>query len=196
MHRSTLLTWNIRPIHDGSLVLAVLLLALMGVAGCGGSDSSTTSSTTAAAPSAATGADEPGETRPEPDPVPTGDGPLPVAPAPEAPAPSAAPASIADIGDPKAGRVHYANYCTSCHGAAGAGDGPIAAGLNPKPAAHTDGAYMNALSNDHLFKVLKEGGPAVGKSPLMAAWGGTLSDDEIWDVVAYVRTLAKPAYQP
>ena len=70
----------------------------------------------------------------------------------------------------------------------------MALSLDPKPAHHSDGGTMNALSNDHLFKVVKEGGPAVGKSPLMAPWGGTLSDAQIWDVVAFVRTLAAPPY--
>ena len=57
-------------------------------------------------------------------------------------------------------------------------------------ANHRDAAYMNSLSNDHLFQVIKEGGAALGRSPLMAPWGGTLSDEQIRDVVAYVRTLA------
>jgi len=39
--------------------------------------------------------------------------------------------------------------------------------------------------------VIKTGGPSVGKSPLMAPWGGTLSDAQIHDVVAFVRTLAE-----
>lgn len=98
-------------------------------------------------------------------------------------------------GDPEAGAEHYATLCASCHGARGGGEGPAAAGLNPKPRRHDDGAYMNELSNEHLFTVTKEGGPAVGKSPLMAPWGGTLSDDQIWDVVAFVRSLAEPAYR-
>ena len=34
----------------------------------------------------------------------------------------------------------------------------------------------------------------MGKSPLMAPWGGSLSDAQIRDVVAYVRTLAEPEY--
>jgi mono/diheme cytochrome c family protein len=46
-----------------------------------------------------------------------------------------------------------------------------------------------------LFKVTKEGGPAVGKSPMMAPWGGTLSDEQIWDVVAFVRSLAQPPFE-
>jgi mono/diheme cytochrome c family protein len=43
--------------------------------------------------------------------------------------------------------------------------------------------------------VIKLGGPAVGKSPLMAPWGGTLDDQQIRDVIAFVRTLADPPYE-
>ncbi len=120
--------------------------------------------------------------------------------APAAAVPAAATASPAAQTAPAAsrdaatGEPLYASYCASCHGAAGAGDGPAAAGMNPKPADHTDGGYMNALSNDHLYKVVDEGGMAVGKSPLMTAWGSVLSEDEIWAVVAYMRALAEPAY--
>ena len=53
---------------------------------------------------------------------------------------------------------------------------------------------MNALSNEHLFKVVKYGGASVGKSALMAPWGGTLDDDQIRDVMAFVRSLAVPPY--
>ena len=96
--------------------------------------------------------------------------------------------TIAD-GDATNGSAKYAQLCASCHGAGGAGDGPVAAGLNPPPTNHTDDVYMASLSDDHLFKVVKEGGGAVGKSVLMAPWGGTLNDKEIWDVVAHMRTL-------
>ena len=88
----------------------------------------------------------------------------------------------------------YATNCSSCHGPRGGGDGPLSAGLVPKPAKHADGAYMNALSNDHIFKVIKEGGSAVGKSATMAPWGPSMSDDEIHGLVAFLRTLATPAY--
>jgi mono/diheme cytochrome c family protein len=110
------------------------------------------------------------------------------------PAPPAAPASPAAAPDAKRGAALYATYCASCHGPQGNADGPAGAALNPRPARHSDGAYMNALSNEHLFKVVKEGGQTVGKSPLMAPWGGTLTDAQIWDVVAFVRSLAKPPY--
>ena len=89
----------------------------------------------------------------------------------------------------------YQTYCASCHGARGAADGPVGQTLDPKPTRHDDGATMNALTNDYLFKVIQEGGAAVGKSPLMAPWGGSLSDEQIWDVIAFVRSLADPPYE-
>ena len=115
------------------------------------------------------------------------------APAPE-PAPPPAPPAAGGAPDVAAGAATYATYCSSCHGDTGAGDGPVAAGLDPKPAPHADGSYMNALSDEHLTKVIELGGPSVGKSPLMAPWGGTLSDEQIRDVVAFVRSLAEPPY--
>jgi len=113
------------------------------------------------------------------------------APAPVAPAPAPAAPQERDVAK---GQASYQQLCASCHGPRGAGDGPAGQALQPKPAHHDDGAYMNALSNEHLFRVIKEGGAAVGKSPFMAPWGGALSDAQIWDVVAFVRTLAEPPY--
>jgi mono/diheme cytochrome c family protein len=115
------------------------------------------------------------------------------APAPPAAAPAAAPAKPV-AADAAAGRALYQLYCASCHGTGGAGDGPVAAGLDPKPARHDDGTYMNALSNEQLFQVIQDGGASVGKSPLMAPWGATLSDAQIGDVIAFVRSLADPPY--
>jgi hypothetical protein len=53
---------------------------------------------------------------------------------------------------------------------------------------------MNPLTDDYLFKVIKFGGASVGKSPMMAPLG--LSDQKIHNVIAFVRTLADPPYQP
>lgn len=153
--------------------LAAIGVLGFGLSGCGGGSDET------AAPEST-----PGATAPEP---------TPSAPAPE-PAPEPEPVAVAGGGDVAAGKALYATYCASCHGMTGNGDGPVSAGLDPKPAKHTNGDYMNQLSHEHLVKVLKEGGPAVGKSPLMAPWGGTLSDAQIEDVIAYVRSLAEPPY--
>lgn len=118
------------------------------------------------------------------------------APAPEAAAGTgeAAPAAAGGAGDAAKGKTLYVTYCGACHGPGGKGDGPAAATLTKKPADHTDGSFMNPLATEELFKAIKEGGAAVGKSNLMPAWGATLSDDQIHDVLAYVRSLAVPPY--
>lgn len=99
-------------------------------------------------------------------------------------------------GDVAAGRALYQQYCSMCHGPQGKGNGPAAAAMNPKPRDHTDGPYMNALSDAHLTAVIGEGGAAVQRSPLMPSWKGTLSPKQIADVIAYLRTLAVPPYKP
>jgi len=99
-------------------------------------------------------------------------------------------------GDPKAGKAKYDANCVGCHGTTGTGDGPAAAALNPKPQDHTDGKVMNALSDKYLFDIIKDGGAAMKKAPFMPASNKKLTDQEIWDVVAYIRSLANPPYKP
>ncbi len=102
--------------------------------------------------------------------------------------------AMAAKGDPKLGKEKYMENmrCSACHGESGKGDGPAAVALNPKPRNYTDCAVMGAKSDAELFKVIKEGGPAVGLSPLMVAWGSQLSDKEIWDILAFIRSIPNP----
>ena len=98
-------------------------------------------------------------------------------------------AGAAPTGNRAAGsEVHRAN-CAKCHGPGGKGDGPAGKLLKTKPADWTDKAKMSKLSDSDLFNVIKGGGGAVGKSKLMPAWGGKLSDDQIHDVIAFIRSL-------
>ena len=98
--------------------------------------------------------------------------------------------------DAKAGQEIYVQYCALCHGPQGKGDGSLSANLDPKPRNHTDGAYMNALSDAHLLKVIGDGGASVGLSPIMPPWKAILSAQQIQDLVGFVRTLAVPPYTP
>ena len=100
---------------------------------------------------------------------------------------------VMGAGNVEAGGKLYQTRCSPCHGPDGKAATPTAQALNPKPRDHTDGAYMNQLSNEHLAKVIKNGGPAVGKSPIMPAHTD-LNDQQIEDVIAFVRTLAVPPY--
>src|SRR5262249_32135923 len=92
--------------------------------------------------------------------------------------------------DAEAGKALYAQYCTTCHGATGHGDGPVAATLNPKPANHADHVFMAGLTDQHLYQVISKGGASVGKSPMMAPWGGVINDQGIKDLIAYLRQLS------
>ena len=98
-------------------------------------------------------------------------------------------------GDPKAGKAKYDANCVGCHGNTGKGDGPAAAALNPKPQDYNDGKIMNALSDKYLFDIIKEGGGSLKKSAMMPAFNKKLTDQDIWDMVAYIRSLAKPPYK-
>lgn len=100
---------------------------------------------------------------------------------------------VMGAGNVEAGGKLYQTRCSPCHGSDGKAATPTAQALNPKPRDHTDGAYMNQLSNEHLAKVIKNGGPAVGKSPIMPAHPD-LNDQQIEDVIAFVRSLAVPPY--
>ena len=96
-------------------------------------------------------------------------------------------------GNVEAGGKLYQARCAPCHGPDGKAATPTAQALTPKPRDHTDGAYMNQLSNEQLVKVIKNGGPAVGKSQIMPAHAD-LNDQQIEDIVTFVRTLAVPPY--
>jgi mono/diheme cytochrome c family protein len=113
------------------------------------------------------------------------------APAPAAAAAPAEAAAASHTPDPANGQQLYVANCASCHGATGAGDGPAAAAMDPKPAKHSDAAYMSTRTDEQVFQAIKEGGASVGKSPMMAPYGGALSDAQIHDLVAFIRTLAK-----
>ena len=112
-------------------------------------------------------------------------------PAPTPPATGSGPRAPAGGEAPVQAETLYKQYCASCHGVDGKGTGPAATALPVKPADHSNPAVMSKLSDADLFKAIKEGGQAVGKSPAMPPWGGTLKDEQIHALVAHVRSLAK-----
>lgn len=96
-----------------------------------------------------------------------------------------------DLGDPqvKAGRqLFLQKTCASCHGETGQADTPLAANLTPKPRDYSDGAWQDSVTDEHIRKVIREGGSSVGLSNLMPP-NGSLSDQELGDLVAFIRSL-------
>lgn len=110
------------------------------------------------------------------------------------PAAPAAPAAgeKVQLGDPAKGKVTYDTYCALCHGPAGKGDGAGAAALPPpKPRDFTNKEEMAKIPDSEIVHVITKGGASIGKSMFMAPWEAVLKPDQIKDVAAYVRTLAK-----
>ena len=89
------------------------------------------------------------------------------------------------------GRHLFERYCSPCHGSGGAGDGYNAKNLDPHPRDLTDKSekYMAKLTNQEIYEVIEKGGRGVDLSGMMPSWGKVFSEDEIWSLVAYIRTL-------
>jgi len=85
----------------------------------------------------------------------------------------------------------YKDLCASCHGPKGKGDGPAAAALNPKPKDFTNCKVMAAESDETLFKIINGGSQSVGRSAFMPSWGGSLNEQQIREMVSYIRSLCK-----
>jgi len=94
-------------------------------------------------------------------------------------------------GDAKAGKAKYDALCVGCHGATGKGDGAAAAALTPKPGDFTNCKEMAKLSDDFLYKIVKDGGQGVKKSPMMPPWGASLNEQGLHNMVAYVKSFCK-----
>ncbi|MFI5157006.1 MAG: c-type cytochrome, partial [Chitinophagales bacterium] len=82
------------------------------------------------------------------------------------------------------GKKVYTMYCVTCHGSKGKGDGIAAPGLAKPPADHTSD-FVQKQTDGALFWIITE-----GNSP-MPTYKSTLTETQRWQVVNYIRTLAK-----
>ena len=94
------------------------------------------------------------------------------------------------------GRVLFQHYCAACHGVSGDGDGYNAEQLEKEPAELSDKNFVAKKNDRQIYRVIKFGGQGVKKSHLMPVFGHTLSEEEIWSLVAYVRHLAEDKDHP
>jgi mono/diheme cytochrome c family protein len=85
------------------------------------------------------------------------------------------------------GSIAFRTYCVLCHGAEGRGDGRAAKMYTPRPANLTVSPFNDAYKE----MIIRGGGASVGRSAFMPPWGDELTDEQIRDVVAYLRELRK-----
>ena len=83
-----------------------------------------------------------------------------------------------------AGHKIYLKRCASCHGTTGNGDGPDAIDLGIHPARFSDPALREEADGALFWKI------TVGKKP-MPDYGRKLSPTDRWNVINYLRTLAR-----
>lgn len=108
-------------------------------------------------------------------------------------------AAAAELGDEVAGEEVYVERCSPCHGLEGDGDGPVARFLNPRPRDFTAGQFKlrttstgEAPLDTDLIQTVKNGIPGTA----MPTWEGTLSDEEIRNVLSYVKTFDPGRFDP
>ena len=82
------------------------------------------------------------------------------------------------------GKKIYTLYCVTCHGSKGKGDGIAAPGLSKPPADHTSD-FVQKQTDGALFWIITE-----GNNP-MPTYKSTLTETQRWQVVNFIRTLAK-----
>lgn len=80
------------------------------------------------------------------------------------------------------GKQIYRTNCASCHGATGEGDGPAGKALKP-PAANLKVMVPQHTDGDLAWRIAEGRGA-------MPPWKGTLSENDIWDVVNYIKQFA------
>lgn len=83
------------------------------------------------------------------------------------------------------GGLVYANYCVTCHGVTADGNGRAARLHNPRPS----NLRASDKNDAYIALIVRKGGEAIGRSPRMPPWGEELTDEQIGDVVSFVRSV-------
>jgi cytochrome c oxidase cbb3-type subunit 3 len=83
------------------------------------------------------------------------------------------------------GDVVYKTNCILCHGVKGDGKGRASVLFDPPPANLT----LSDKNDEYKKLIITLGGKAMARSPVMPIWGEQLSEQQIDDVVAYLRTI-------
>jgi mono/diheme cytochrome c family protein len=85
------------------------------------------------------------------------------------------------------GSIAFRTYCVLCHGSTGKGDGRAAKMYTPRPANLT----VSPFPDQYKEMIIRGGGASVGRSAYMPPWGQELTEEQIHDLVAFLRELRK-----
>ncbi len=77
--------------------------------------------------------------------------------------------------------------CVNCHGPEGAGNGPLAAQVNPSPRNFQHHGFWRHRTEGEIFWVIKHGSPGTS----MIGFGDQLTDEEIWSIIQYEQTFRR-----
>ncbi len=77
----------------------------------------------------------------------------------------------------------YQTNGVPCHGETGHGEGPAGQALDPKPRNLAE--FQSKVGDDYLYWRISTGVDGTA----MVSWRGALTDEQIWQVIAYIRTL-------
>lgn len=91
-------------------------------------------------------------------------------------------------GDANRGAALHREHCAECHGPDGKAE-VIVMHMDVPPKDQSNAAYMGTLPDEFLYLAICRGGEAVGRNFIMPAWGSVLSDPDIRDLVAFIRTF-------
>lgn len=86
----------------------------------------------------------------------------------------------------RAGRRVFGRFCRSCHGMRADGQG-MTAPSGSRPANLVDEQWDHGSTDGEIFTVIREG---VAPAYDMDAWEGRITDDDIWNIINFLRDLA------
>ena len=105
---------------------------------------------------------------------------------------------ILDTAMVEAGRAVYEERCWFCHGEDGDGDGPVAPYLWPRPRDFLMASFKLRTTasgelplDEDLYRTITRGIPGTS----MPEWGSTLTEEERWQVIAYIKSFAADLFE-
>lgn len=89
------------------------------------------------------------------------------------------------------GAIVFHNYCELCHGIMADGNGRAAKLYSPRPA----NLVMSDKNDAYKNLIIRRGGKALGRSEYMPPWSDELTDEQIVDVISFLRSIRSPTVE-